>query len=324
MIGSSPRTRGTPRSPMRRRRSTRLIPADAGNTNSLRLEPIFPSAHPRGRGEHLADIIWGMLQPGSSPRTRGTRTITVTSKSKGRLIPADAGNTSRNMALSFLPPAHPRGRGEHMSRGSAEPPDSGSSPRTRGTRGGGRRGRARGGSSPRTRGTHGLSHGRGDILRLIPADAGNTAQNHLFVTHTAAHPRGRGEHAYANLGSLLITGSSPRTRGTREGQRPGFIHVRLIPADAGNTERRRRSACAASAHPRGRGEHLPVSQCRPRKVGSSPRTRGTPNHEHHRRREARLIPADAGNTAYVPRLSPIFPAHPRGRGEHSICQRLRV
>ena len=53
------------------------------------------------------------LVDGSSPRTRGTRSIIMISTITTRFIPADAGNTHGCMGKSGKMAVHPRGRGEH-------------------------------------------------------------------------------------------------------------------------------------------------------------------------------------------------------------------
>ena len=50
--GSSPRVRGTRRSPVPRRRRRRFIPAGAGNTMGLTASEAHLPVHPRGCGEH--------------------------------------------------------------------------------------------------------------------------------------------------------------------------------------------------------------------------------------------------------------------------------
>ena len=71
------------------------------------------------------------------------------------------------------------------------------------------------------------------------------------------------------------TGSSPRGRGTPVVQHAVDGIIRFIPARAGNTSSRHRSATGKSVHPRAGGEHNGYQT--PSKVayGSSPRGRGT-------------------------------------------------
>ena len=70
--GSSPRMRGT-RSPMLTQGLiTRIIPADAGNTNIIAAYGTPDQDHPRGCGEHLNHENAFVASSGSSPRMRGT------------------------------------------------------------------------------------------------------------------------------------------------------------------------------------------------------------------------------------------------------------
>ena len=71
--GSSPRSRGTPRTAFSSVFACRFIPAVAGNTSAEGSRPVCSTVHPRGRGEHypLEDFAEAMY--GSSPRSRGTQ-----------------------------------------------------------------------------------------------------------------------------------------------------------------------------------------------------------------------------------------------------------
>ncbi len=152
--GSSPRTRGTRSVSPWSRFFGGLIPADAGTPFGALLVAVFRGAHPRGRGDHASTVGGVLTAAGSSPRTRGTRSVTNWSRFFAGLIPADAGNTDFWMVDSNGTGAHPRGRGEHSRYNRRWPFSPGSSPRTRGTRK----------CEP-----SGIL-----IFGLIPADAGNT------------------------------------------------------------------------------------------------------------------------------------------------------
>jgi len=91
--GSSPRARGTQRQPRRGRDVDRLIPACAGNTTLTPSIASGTAAHPRVRGEHYPDDFQRILDWGSSPRARGTRSPRRRRCRRRGLIPACAGNT---------------------------------------------------------------------------------------------------------------------------------------------------------------------------------------------------------------------------------------
>ena len=69
--GSSPRMRGKPHSRSGLSRPSRLIPAHAGKTTRLDLEPTTARAHPRACGENMEALRPLAEGAGSSPRMRG-------------------------------------------------------------------------------------------------------------------------------------------------------------------------------------------------------------------------------------------------------------
>ena len=70
------------------------------------------------------------------------------------------------------------------------------------------------GSSPRVWGTLKEDAGKQSSVRFIPAGAGNTPLASLEAHRIPVHPRGCGEHTKTRNGSLVLSGSSPRVRGT--------------------------------------------------------------------------------------------------------------
>ena len=93
VTGSSPRMRGTLLSLALSSSTSRIIPADAGNTTGTDSPGEYDRDHPRGCGEHFLLSIQLRRSWGSSPRMRGTPDMTGLLWSKARIIPADAGNT---------------------------------------------------------------------------------------------------------------------------------------------------------------------------------------------------------------------------------------
>ena len=130
--------------------------------------------------------------------------------------------------------AHPRSRGENGLREALLNHLQGSSPLTRGKRGG----------APATR--------VGD--RLIPAHAGKTRRRTRILARCGAHPRSRGENADFAV---------PDLRGRW-----------LIPAHAGKTPACQGQGWASRAHPRSRGENSVSGPPACAARGSSPLTRG--------------------------------------------------
>ena len=214
------------------------------------------AVHPRGRGEHVSRSTPTKGSFGSSPRARGTPTISA--------------------AVAPSRTVHPRGRGEHVLTMDVL--------------------LYRGGSSPRARGTHPRKALDDRLDRFIPAGAGNTQTcrcsrltmpvhprgrgEHIFPSRLpvaltgssprargtpssyarctmaySVHPRGRGEHSAWIRRSCGSSGSSPRARGTRQCAGSSRIWARFIPAGAGNTFPPRALRPCKPVHPRGRGEH---------------------------------------------------------------------
>ncbi len=152
------------------------------------------------------------------------------------------------------------------------------------------------GSSPRMRGTLPGNQRRVRILGIIPADAGNTLESRRENGRQGDHPRGCGEHTAHRRLKNSSRGSSPRMRGTPQVLLSVSLGQRIIPADAGNTCRWRRTGRCTSDHPRGCGEHQLAANRSAGLRGSSPRMRGTPDVVAISEVLDRIIPADAGNT----------------------------
>ena len=166
------------------------------------------------------------------------------------------------------------------------------------------------------RGTRALFRDHLGVLRIIPADAGNTTTGYTICLTSKDHPRGCGKHRPNSIRVLGENGSSPRMRGTQGPRGPQGVQGRIIPADAGNTLWRLYLAQASRDHPRGCGEHVVFKGMDPRAAGSSPRMRGTQSHVFDTDRDVWIIPADAGNTNEMDLTLCRPEDHPRGCGEH--------
>ena len=174
------------------------------------------------------------------------------------------------------------------------------------------------GSSPRVRGTLLYGEATTKTIGIIPACAGNTFRI-LSTYHVARdHPRVCGEHCGFAYAGISVTGSSPRVRGTRVQGRGVGLGRGIIPACAGNTERRHEHRPADGDHPRVCGEHGGDVKAKPTAPGSSPRVRGTqciPKTAHH---IFGIIPACAGNTTLARHSIVQARDHPRVCGEHVL------
>ena len=152
--GSSPRLRGTQHALVAVTPFHGIIPALAGNTCRSWRESGAAWDHPRACGEHWDWISQNIIDPGSSPRLRGTLLHMRQLWPKHGIIPALAGNTTIPVRCLHGARDHPRACGEHH----------------RGWVGSTRML----GSSPRLRGTHALDVSCRPPVGIIPALAGNT------------------------------------------------------------------------------------------------------------------------------------------------------
>ena len=213
--GSSPRARGARTYRDKEYQHEGIIPACAGSTMLPEVIALTPRDHPRVRGEHIPQLLTGLLPAGSSPRARGAPLLGDPRWLAPGIIPACAGSTPRRAGRSVSWRDHPRVRGEHTLALGGK--------------------RSTGGSSPRARG----ALDEDGVLRrqrgIIPACAGSTRTCTARVTRRRDHPRVRGEHYSSESMHTPQLGSSPRARGARA----AGDHVRtvqgIIPACAGST-----------------------------------------------------------------------------------------
>ena len=258
--GSSPHTRGTPRS--------------GGNAAQGRRD------HPRIRGEHRAGFLGPRGEAGIIPAYAGNTALWRSTFSWRRgSSPHTRGTPRPNGCRSRLRGDHPRIRGEHKERCApalrrhgiipayagntalerlvALHPQ-GSSPHTRGTPVALLKTICYAWDHPRIRGEHPRVRAVVGVLDgIIPAYAGNTAPASMITNYqVGSSPHTRGT-LRCSLGASPAREDHPRIRGEhllRQGEKQRL--PRIIPAYAGNTRTARRS-------------RVPLR-------GSSPHTRGTP------------------------------------------------
>ena len=111
-------------------------------------------------------------------------------------------------------------------------------------------------------------------------------------------------------------GSSPRMRGAQRILDDPIAVRGIIPADAGSTTNPGRPDRSPGDHPRGCGEHRPMTHVSIHPQGSSPRMRGALFMSISGLGAVRIIPADAGSTWTVDLILCHRQDHPRGCGEH--------
>ena len=213
------------------------------------------------------------------------------------IIPALAGNTL-GRGLSPSPRRdHPRSRGEYAPYHRERRVGAGSSPLSRGI-------------------LLAVSMSRRTI-GIIPALAGNTPAAPTRPAEASDHPRSRGEYSPLNCERVSSLGSSPLSRGIREGLMRRLLRSRIIPALAGNTLSHGHMVTHIRDHPRSRGEYDHSRLQQRLRRGSSPLSRGIPSAWKNTTRAVRIIPALAGNTLSGARGTIHDKDHPRSRGEYA-------
>ena len=255
-VGSSPLARGLPSQFARPALRRWIIPARAGFTRRSWTSPRTTGDHPRSHGVYTALVDVPEDHRGSSPLARGLQKVVPPTGTPPGIIPARAGFTSSRRS----PPAscrdHPRSRGVYGWHH--------------------RQNVGQRGSSPLARGLRLCCFGLDAALRIIPARAGFTPEQHRHRTRSRDHPRSRGVYRLMVFMGCSLRGSSPLARGLRHRGR-------------GDAER-------LGDHPRSRGVYrlMVFMGCSLR--GSSPLARGL--QIGHRLEEAlpRIIPARAGFT----------------------------
>ena len=153
------------------------------------------------------------------------------------------------------------------------------------------------GSSPHMRGIQSPMGMFPAYARFTPAHAGNTKHVQKNLPPAWVHPRSRGEYLSPVFLNLLISGSSPLTRGILLHAVEISRSCRFTPAHAGNTESVPAMFLQAQVHPRSRGEYALVLQLNPFSQGSPPLTRGIPALSGFLLSISRFTPAHAGNTS---------------------------
>ena len=297
-LGSSPLARGLPPRPLGLHGARRIIPARAGFTRNLLccLSPIRD--HPRSRGVYIAGHSRLTWPPGSSPLARGLRRLPHRGLQRPGIIPARAGFT---LSASKGPsPAgdHPRSRGVYVYWCMSADHDPGSSPLARGLRK-----------------DSSVYAGR---RRIIPARAGFTRPVRRRGRAGRDHPRSRGVYLNGEHEAFPDGGSSPLARGLRPAGAGRLDPEGIIPARAGFTHPRLRRHARGPDHPRSRGVYRRPGRFLTPSEGSSPLARGLPSRAPERPAPGRIIPARAGFTGHLVRITGMRQDHPRSRGVYKV------
>ena len=112
------------------------------------------------------------------------------------------------------------------------------------------------GSSPRVRGADEDGQAVDLVDGIIPARAGSSVPRSGPCRPGGDHPRVRGEQNAHSVRTVPVLGSSPRVRGTVDGERDALTRRGIIPARAGSRRRHRGRLPGHRDHPRACGEQF--------------------------------------------------------------------
>ena len=197
-------------------RTSRFIPAGAGNSDLKIASQYWRAVYPRWRGELSVHPDSRPCDPGLSPLARGTLLLRWRFSLAQRFIPAGAGNSSSFFDVRKISAVYPRWRGEL------------SFPMQNAA--------FLAGLSPLARGTQWQAGNMKTTERFIPAGAGNSSSCSGTSVEVSVYPRWRGELSINPHQLDVCGGLSPLARGTHRAPLGGVSHVRFIPAGAGNSE----------------------------------------------------------------------------------------
>ena len=228
--GLSPRVRGNPPSPKRKRSATGSIPACAGEPQHPEAHPSSSAVYPRVCGGTLPHQRGRGAPPGLSPRVRGNHRHVVLLGDKKRSIPACAGEPARSRCGPCGSRVYPRvcgGTGDlDIEGGPVE------------------------GLSPRVRGNHPHANYGHALYRSIPACAGEPVASAVQYGMDAVYPRVCGGTRRLPEQVPDQEGLSPRVRGNRSKMNPPIRNRRSIPACAGEPPYPKGSLCHHWVYPR--------------------------------------------------------------------------
>ena len=276
--GSPPRMRGKLNNESLGILLGRITPADAGKTSARLSRQTFRLDHPRGCGENTMSPFLYKAVSGSPPRMRGKLNCRVTSSTRIRITPADAGKTKLSLPVDIVYKDHPRGCGENEPCGSDNQRHAGSPPRMRGKR-----------PSASTQ-----------IFRrgITPADAGKTRFQEAFFSAAWDHPRGCGENHFFYNPFQQPQGSPPQVRGKLFFFLFFAFQRRITPAGAGKTYFKDTDLAGAKDHPRRCGENFKVVCAKESPLGSPPQVRGKLLEIARKNGKTWITPAGAGKTCF--------------------------
>ena len=178
------------------------------------------------------------------------------------------------------------------------------------------------GLSPRVRGNHWAVPSATRFAGSIPARAGEPRAGAPPTPASPVYPRACGGTPRIRVGNGLCEGLSPRVRGNRHDARTRVMHIRSIPARAGEPPRSSRLTSGSPVYPRACGGTSWFTASTIRLSGLSPRVRGNRKRPHRSGGTWRSIPARAGEPGTAPPASRETPVYPRACGGTPLPTRI--
>ena len=272
--GLSPPTRGNHAGIRPPGRSSRSIPAHAGEPRSRRSSSLPPTVYPRPRGGTLRRAWDWFGALGLSPPTRGNPKAAGRARRRPRSIPAHAGEPKNARKPAWRSSVYPRPRG-------GTPQNAHLTARWAGL-------------SPPTRGNLAID-GEPDMDEgSIPAHAGEPPPAAALCVRAEVYPRPRGGTRRFSFARKPNRGLSPPTRGNLA-RASGCPHFWTV-------------------YPRPRGGTYDIREIESGEAGLSPPTRGNPATSPRVPAAERSIPAHAGEPFAGGLVATAATVYPRPRG----------
>ena len=253
--GSPPRTWGSPAYNTDQPGARRFTPTHVGKSLGASVMSGVSSVHPHARGEVVFFLRIGGSLGGSPPRTWGSREHLAVHAPRRRFTPTHVGKSGVGVFFRVPLSVHPHARGE------VERPV------------------ARYAGEP----VH--PHARGEV----------TCRALTTYFQYGSPPRTWGSRSQDHSVQLQPLGSPPRTWGSRHQPGAQRVRVRFTPTHVGKSHSPVSRRPPGPVHPHARGEVGKKLCARPGRLGSPPRTWGSPD-----------LPSN---------LPIIIPVHPHARGE---------
>ena len=282
-VGLSPRVRGNHHAHRATSMSDRSIPACAGEPSRLGMLLAVYAVYPRVCGGTPFCQPGMVSKPGLSPRVRGNPRAGPYPQTPAGSIPACAGEPRRWHCAGAGPGVYPRVCGGTLPVWCT----SGRRP----------------GLSPRVRGNPYKAFVGRQVLRSIPACAGEPRQRQPAPGECEVYPRVCGGTDDVQTPMAGLNGLSPRVRGNPARQIAHQTVWGSIPACAGEPAAMLDTSDRVSVYPRVCGGTRPILPVNVMTTGLSPRVRGNPGHTLVIHPARGSIPACAGEPA------PSSPAH---------------